>query len=112
MTAVTMLGFGVIYPLAMTAAAQLLFPEKARGQIVVRNGQAIGSRIIGQSFSSPAFFHGRPSAAGGGYDAANSGGSNLGPTNRKLIDAVAAAVTAARDGRTASPVPVDLVTAS
>ena len=112
MTAVTTFGFGVIYPLAMTAVAQLLFPEKANGQIIVRNGQAVGSRIIGQSFSSPAFFHSRPSAAGTGYDAANSGGSNLGPTNRKLVDAVAAAVTDARSDGTSDPVPVDLVTSS
>jgi K+-transporting ATPase ATPase C chain len=76
------------------------------------NGQPIGSRIIGQSLSSPAFFQGRPSAAGSGCDAANSGGSNLGPSNRKLVDAVTTAVTAARGGETSDPVPVDLVTSS
>jgi len=112
MTAATTLGFGVIYPLAMTALAQLLFPGNANGQIIVRDGRPIGSRIIGQSFSSPAFFHGRPSAAGSGYDAANSGGSNLGPTNRQLVDAVTAAVTAERGGERSDPVPVDLVTSS
>jgi len=112
MTAVTTLLFGVVYPLAMTAAAQLLFPVQANGQLIVRNGQQIGSRLIGQSFSSPAFFHGRPSAAGAGYDAASSSGSNLGPTNRKLVDAVTAAVTAARSGNASAPVPVDLVTSS
>ena len=112
MTVVTMLGFGVIYPLAMTGIAQLLFPRQAAGQLITRNGQPIGSRLIGQSFSSPAFFHGRPSAAGSGYDAANSGGSNLGPTNGKLVDAVTAAVTAARSGGPPDPVPVDLVTSS
>ncbi|MBW8868439.1 MAG: potassium-transporting ATPase subunit KdpC [Acidobacteria bacterium] len=112
MTAVTTLVFGVIYPLAMTAVAQLLFPAQANGQLLVRDGQPIGSRLIGQSFSSPAFFHGRPSAAGAGYDAANSSGSNLGPTNRKLVTAVAAAVTAARSGKASEPVPVDLVTSS
>jgi len=112
MTVVTMLGFGVIYPLAMTGIAQLLFPRQAAGQLITRNGQPIGSRLIGQSFSSPAFFHGRPSAAGSGYDAANSGGRNLGPTNGKLVDAVTAAVTAARSGGPPDPVPVDLVTSS
>jgi potassium-transporting ATPase KdpC subunit len=112
MTAVTTLLFGVIYPLAMTGIAQLVFPEQANGQLVVRNGQAIGSRIIGQSFSSPAFFHGRPSAAGSGYDAANSSGSNRGPTNRTLVAAVTAEVTAARGRDGSGPVPVDLVTSS
>jgi len=112
MTAVTTLLFGVIYPLAMTAVAQLLFPAQANGQLLVRDRQPIGSRLIGQSFSSPAFFHGRLSAAGAGYDAANSSGSNLGPTNRKLVAAVAAAVTAARTGNASEPVPVDLVTSS
>ena len=112
MTAVTTLLFGVAYPLVMTSVAQLLFPAQANGQLLVRNGLPIGSRLIGQSFSSPAFFHGRPSAAGTGYDAANSSGRNLGPTNRKLVDAVTAAVTAERSGNTPEPVPVDLVTSS
>jgi K+-transporting ATPase ATPase C chain len=112
MTAATTIGVGVIYPLAMTATAQLLFPEHANGQIIVRSGHPVGSRIIGQRFSSPAFFHGRPSAAGSGYDAANSGASNLGPTNRKLVDAVTAAVVAERGDQISDPVPVDLVTSS
>ena len=112
MTAVTTLLFGVAYPLVMTSVAQLLFPAQANGQLLVRNGLPIGSRLIGQSFSSPAFFHGRPSAAGTGYDAANSSGRNLGPTKRKLVDAVTAAVTAERSGNTPEPVPVDLVTSS
>ena len=112
MTAVTTLLFGVVYPLAMTAIAQVLFPAQANGQLLVRNGQSIGSRLIGQPFSSPAFFHGRPSAAGSGYDAASSSGSNLGPTNRKLIDAVTAAVAAERSGDASRAVPVDLVTSS
>ena len=112
MTAVTTLLLGGVYPLAMTAVSQLLFPAQANGQLIVRHGHTIGSRLIGQSFSSPAFFHGRPSAAGSGYDAASSSGSNLGPTSRKLIDAVTAAVTAERSANAAAPVPVDLVTAS
>ena len=96
MTVVTTLLLGVVYPLAVTGLAQLLFPDKANGQLIERGGALIGSRIIGQPFSSPGYFRGRPSAAGTGYDAANSGGTNLGPTNKTLIDAVAAAVDGAR----------------
>src|SRR5450759_2591307 len=96
MTIVTTILLGVGYPLAVTGVAQVLFRDKANGQLIERNGQVIGSRIIGQAFSSPGHFHGRPSAAGTGYDAANSGGSNLGPTNKKLVDAITANVEAAR----------------
>ena len=112
MTIVTTVLLGVIYPLGITALAQVAFPEQANGQLIVRKGTIVGSRLIGQAFSSPGYFHGRPSAAGAGYDAANSGGTNFGPTNRKLIDAVRANVEAARRERTDVPVPVDLVTAS
>ena len=112
MTIVTTLLLGIVYPLGITAIAQVVFPEQANGQLIVRNGAVVGSRLIGQTFSSPGYFHGRPSAAGAGYDAANSGGTNLGPTNKKLIDAVRANVEAARRQRTDVPVPVDLVTAS
>jgi len=112
MTIVTTLLLGVAYPLAVTGLAQALFRDKANGQLVERKGQVIGSRIIGQAFASAGYFHGRPSAAGNGYDAANSGGSNLGPTNKKLIDAVAANVAAARKDNPAEVVPIDLVTAS
>jgi K+-transporting ATPase ATPase C chain len=103
---------GVLYPLAMTALAQALFHDKANGQLVVRDGRIVGSATIGQRFSSPAYFHGRPSAAGDGYDAASSGGTNLGPTNRKLIDAVKSSVDAAKGDNPGVPVPIDLVTAS
>jgi K+-transporting ATPase KdpC subunit len=96
MTIVTTLLFGVAYPLVVTGLAQVLFPDKANGQLIERNGKVIGSRIIGQAFSSPGYFRGRPSAAGTGYDPLNSGGTNLGPTNKKLIDAVKAAVDAAK----------------
>ena len=87
MTVVTTVLLGLVYPLVVTGLAQVLFPDKANGQLIERNGKVVGSRIIGQAFSSPGYFRSRPSAAGTGYDAANSGGTNLGPTNKKLIDA-------------------------
>src|SRR5262245_9488756 len=95
MTVVTTVLLGVLYPLVVTALAQALFADKANGQLRERNGHAIGSEIIGQGFTSPGYFHPRASAAGNGYDATSSGGTNLGPTNKKLIDAVKAAVDAA-----------------
>jgi K+-transporting ATPase ATPase C chain len=112
MTLVTTLLLGVAYPLVVTGLAQFLFPGKANGQLIERDGKVIGSRIIGQAFSSPGYFRSRPSAAGAGYDAANSAGTNLGPTNKKLIDAVKAAVDAAKQENPGTPVPIDLVTTS
>ena len=112
MTIVTTLLLGVVYPLVVTGLAQALFPDKANGQLIERNGKTVGSRIIGQAFSSPGYFRSRPSAAGTGYDAANSSGTNLGPTNKKLIDAVKAAVDAAKLENPGTPVPIDLVTSS
>ena len=112
MTIVTTILLGVVYPLVVTGLAQVLFPDRANGQLIERNGKVIGSRIIGQGFSSPGYFRPRPSAAGTGYDAANSGGTNLGPTNRKLIDAVKAATDAAKPENPGVPVPIDLVTSS
>ena len=112
MTIVTTVILGVIYPLAITVIAQMAFPDQANGQLIGRNGTVIGSRIIGQSFSSPGYFRSRPSAAGAAYDAANSGGSQLGPTNRKLIDDVAARIAAARKENPGAPIPIDLVTTS
>src|SRR5262245_34696495 len=88
MTVVTTVLLGIIYPLVVTALAQALMPDKANGQLILHHGTPVGSRIIGQPFSSRYYFHGRPSAAGSGYDAANSSASNLGPTNAKLVDAV------------------------
>ena len=98
--------------MAITALAQVTFPNQANGQLIERNGTVIGSRIIGQGFSSPGYFRPRPSAAGAGYDAANSAGSQLGPTNKKLMDAVKANVDAARKENPNAPVPIDLVTTS
>ena len=112
MTIVTTLLLGVVYPLVVTGLAQALFPDKANGQLIERNGKTVGSRIIGQAFSSPGYFRSRPSAAGTGYDAANSSGTNLGPTNKKLVDAVKAAVDAAKLENPGTPVPIDLVTSS
>jgi K+-transporting ATPase ATPase C chain len=112
MTVVTTVLLGVIYPLTITAIAQVVFPDQADGQLFERDGKVIGSRIIGQGFSSPGYFRSRPSAAGTGYDAANSTGSQLGPTNKKLIEAVTANVEFARKENPNVPVPVDLVTTS
>jgi potassium-transporting ATPase KdpC subunit len=112
MTIVTTLLLGIVYPLVVTGVAQVLFPAKANGQLIERDGKMVGSRIIGQAFSSAGYFRSRPSAAGTGYDAANSAGTNRGPTNKKLVDAVKAAVDAAKQENPTVPVPVDLVTSS
>src|SRR5256885_16256870 len=112
MTIATTIVFGIVYPLVVTALAQLLFPNQANGQLIGRGGQVIGSRLIGQPFTSARYFHPRPSAAGNGYDAANSGGSNLGPTNQKLVDRVKQDVTTAQNENPAQLVPIDLVTTS
>lgn len=111
-TVVTTIIFGIAYPLAITLVAQAVFPGQANGQLVERDGVVVGSRLIAQKFESPVYFHARPSAAGDGYDAGNSAGSQLGPTNRKLIDAVRARVEAERLHSARVPVPVDLVTTS
>jgi len=112
MTVVTTMLLGVAYPLVITGLAQVLFRDQANGQLMERDGRLVGSRIIGQSFSSPGYFRSRPSAAGNGYDATSSGGTNLGPTNAKLIDAVRERVASARKENPGVPVPVDLVTSS
>src|SRR5439155_21960563 len=85
-TMATTVLFGLVYPLVVTALAQLIFPHKANDQLIVKNGTVVGSSIIGQGFSGPGYFHSRLSAAGNGYDASNSGGSNFGPTNQQLLD--------------------------
>ena len=114
MTIVMTVLLGLVYPLVVTALAQLMFRDKANGQLVSRNGEIVGSRIIGQAFVGPGYLHSRLSAAGSGngYDAANSGGSNLGPTNQHLIDRVKADVARLQAENPGQPVPVDLVTTS
>ena len=113
MTIATTVLLGIVYPLVVTALAQVLFPGRANGQLITRNGKVIGSRIIAQPFSAPGYFHPRPSAAGNnGYDATNSGGSNYGPTNQKLIDRVKQDVAAAQAENPTRPVPIDMVTTS
>jgi potassium-transporting ATPase KdpC subunit len=112
MTLVTTVLLGVIYPLVVTELAQILFYDKANGQLLQADGKILGSRIIGQPFVGPKYFHSRPSAAGNGYDAANSGGSNLGPTNQKLMDRVQSDVATAQADNPGVAVPVDLVTTS
>jgi potassium-transporting ATPase KdpC subunit len=117
MTAVlyTVLGtivLGVGYPYAVTGIAQLLFRNKANGQLIIRGGKLVGSGILGQAFTGPAYFHGRPSAAGTGYDASSSSGSNYGPTNKKLVSRVAGDVAAAQTDHPDAEIPIDLVTAS
>ncbi len=105
-TAITAVLLGLVYPLAITGIAHLLFRNKADGQLLSRNGQPIGSRLIGQPFTGPGYFHSRPSSAGTGYDASASSGSNLGPTNKALADRVNAAT------KDVPTVPIDLVTTS
>jgi K+-transporting ATPase ATPase C chain len=111
-TLITTLLFGLAYPLLVTGLAQLLFKDNANGQLIERNGTLVGSRLVGQPFTSPMYFHSRPSAAGSGYDAANSGGSNYGPTNQKLIDRMKADALTAGADRPGVDVPIDMITTS
>jgi potassium-transporting ATPase KdpC subunit len=112
MTIATTILLGIIYPLVITGLAQLFFKDKANGQLIVQNGRVVGSRIIGQAFVGPGYFHSRPSAAGSGYDAGNSNGSQLGPTNQHLIDRVKTDVANNQADNPGQLVPIDLVTAS
>jgi potassium-transporting ATPase KdpC subunit len=109
-TAFTAVLLGIVYPLMVTGLAHLMFREKAEGQLIRRNGQLIGSRIIGQPFTGAGYFHSRPSSAGTGYDASASSGSNLGPTSKALVDRINTSATA--ESSSGALVPVDLVTAS
>jgi len=113
-TLVTTVLFGLIYPLAVTGLSQLLFPVNANGQLIERDGKLVGSRIIGQAFTGPGYFHSRPSAAGtgNGYDSTSSSGSNLGPTSKALLDRVNGDVQKLHAENPGSLIPVDLVTTS
>jgi len=112
MTIITTVIFGLIYPLAVTGLAQLLFPSKANGSLIYNHGAVVGSRLLGQAFTGPGYFHSRPSAAGDGYDAANSGGSNLAPTNHALLDRVKGDVEKLHAENPGALIPADLVTTS
>ena len=112
MTIVTTLLLGIVYPFVVTGLAQVLFPKQANGDLITVNGKIVGSHLIGQPFSTPGYFRSRPSAAGTGYDAGNSGGSNLGPTNKMLIDRMTGDVQKAQAENPNAPVPMDLVTTS
>lgn len=106
-TIVTAVVLGLLYPLAITGLARLAFPREAEGQLLYRDGELVGSKLIGQAFNGPRYFHSRPSAAGIGYDASASSGSNLGPTSKSFADRVNASTAASTE-----PIPVDLVTTS
>ena len=114
-TIVTIVLFGLVYPFVMTGIAQVLFPHQANGSLVTRNGKVVGSEIIGQLWTKPQYFHGRPSAAGkNGYDPTSTGGTNLGPSSKKLIDSTRATIAALRkeNPNATVPIPMDLVTSS
>jgi len=114
MTIVSIVLLGLIYPLVMTGIAQVLFPKQANGSLVVVNGKVVGSWIIGQLWTKPEYFQGRPSAAGKGYDPTSTGGTNLGPTSAKLIKATKDTIASLEKANTSAsgPPPIDLVTSS
>ncbi len=113
-TAVTTIIFGLLYPLVVTGLSQSIFPSQANGELILKNGHVVGSRLIGQPFSSGGYFHPRPSAAGNGYDpvAPNGGASNLGPTNKALVNRVNSDIQKLRAEHPGAPIPIDLVTTS
>src|ERR1700685_3130812 len=112
MTVVTTVLFGLLFPLVVTGLAQVLFPKQANGELLTRGGKIVGSRLIGQTFSSPGYFYSRPSNAGTGYDAANSSGSNLVPTNQTLIARVQQDADRLQKENPSAPIPMDLLTSS
>jgi len=109
---VTTILVGIGYPLLVTGIAGALFPRKAAGSLILKDGQVIGSELLAQSFTSDKYFHPRPSAAGNGYDATSSGGSNLGPSNKALIDRIQGSIDKLSAENPGKPVPIDLVTTS
>src|SRR5258707_6535068 len=111
-TVVTIIMFGLISPLVITGLAKIFFCDRANGQLIKKDGKLIGSRIFGQAFTGPAYFHSRPSNAGTGYDPTSSGGSNLAPTNKNLLERVKGDVQKLQAENPNAPIPVDLVTAS
>ncbi len=111
-TIATTIVFGLIYPLVATGLSQLIFPKQANGSLITKNGQVIGSRLIAQGFTADKYFHPRPSAAGNGYDPTSSGGSNLGPTNKQLVDRVKQDVAKLQQENPGTPIPADMVTTS
>lgn len=113
-TIVTVIAFGIVYPIVMTLIAEAIFPAQAGGAYVYKDGAAVGSDIVGQLWTKPQYFHGRPSAAGSGYDPTSTGGTNLAPTSKKLIDSTKAAIAALRKENpdATGPIPMDLVTSS
>ena len=112
MTVATTVLLGILYPLLVTGLAHLFFPAQASGELISRNGVVVGSRLIGQAFTGPGYFHSRPSSAGTGYDATASSSSNLGPTNAQLISRVNGDVAKLQAENPNVPIPVDLVTTS
>jgi len=112
MTLVTTVLFGLLFPLLITGLAQVLFPNQANGELITRGGALVGSKLIGQQFSSPGYFHSRPSSAGTGYEAGNSGGSNLGPTNQSLIVRVQGDADRLQAENPTAAIPMDLLTTS
>src|SRR5438128_10394101 len=112
MTLVLTVLLGVVYPFVVTGLAQVIFPAKSGGSLIQRDGKVIGSRLIGQPFTGPGYFHSRPSAAGTGYDATASAGTNLGATSQKLLDSVKLAAESLAEENPNAPIPVDLVTSS
>lgn len=111
-TVITAVLLGIVYPLAVTGLARVMFPKQADGSLIERNGVLVGSHLIGQPFDGPGYFWSRPSAAGNGYDASNSGASNYAPTNAALVTRVASSVQTLDPKGTNGAVPIDLVTAS